>query len=429
MFNTRYGSDEMRAIFSETSRRQWWRRLWTVMAETQTGKTLPVLRDHIEKVDLDRAHQIESRIKHELVAELKVFTEQTGYPSLHQGATSSDIEDTINSFLQRQALILISHRLTFLLASLVERIDEQADALCMGYTHLQPAELTTVGHRLARYADDLAYDYAEIGRLINSYRCKGIRGAVGTSNDSTLNFNISKLLEMKTFRIVDQTSTRRQEITLANLLASVGSTLHRLAMDTRVMQSFGQWAEPFDRENQIGSSAMPFKRNPIDSENICSLTRLAHRYTGVAWDNHANHLLERTLDDSANRRVWIPEMFLFTEEALVRAEKIVRGMSFNVHVIRAAVERYFPFAAVDQALAYAVEHGADRLLAHEACRKHSMEAWSYMERGLEGHVLDRVLNDDYLSDYLIGFEPKEDAGNAAIEARLVAKSIRRLIGG
>ncbi|MDZ4669309.1 MAG: lyase family protein, partial [Phototrophicales bacterium] len=329
-FTWRYGSESMRVVWSDAHKRRLWRKVWVALAQAQvkagfvTDEQVGELRAHQDAVDIDRAHAIEAEIQHDLMAELRVFAEQAPNAGgiIHLGATSMDIEDNADAIRLKEALTLIIGQTEKVLSLLADMIDAHADHVCMAFTHLQPAEPTTIGYRLANYAQDLLADYGALKRVTVDLRGKGFKGAVGTAasydellHDTALTpdmmeADIMQSLGLDPFLIAHQTYPRRQDWDVMNSLASIAMTLYRLAFDVRLLQSppFGEWAEPFGSK-QVGSSAMPFKRNPINAENIDSLARYVATLPRVAWDNAAHSLLERTLDDSANRRIILAEGF------------------------------------------------------------------------------------------------------------------------
>ncbi|MCX7670751.1 MAG: lyase family protein, partial [Anaerolineae bacterium] len=356
-FTWRYGSPEMRAIWSEVHRRRLWRRIWVALAEAQqvaglvTEEQVADLRAHAEEINLPRALEIEAEIHHDLMAEVRTYAEQcpVGGGIIHLGATSMDIEDNADALRLREALDLVLDKLVGLLLAFAEQIEAWADAPTMAFTHLQPAEPTTIGYRLAQYAQDLWSDYEELRRVRDGLRGKGFKGAVGTSasymqlldamenrpspaGDRFADFeaNVMAALGLEAFPVATQTYPRKQDYRVLAALAGLGSSLYKFAFDLRVLQSppIGEWSEPFGAR-QVGSSAMPFKRNPIHAENMDSLARYVAALPRVAWDNAAHSLLERTLDDSANRRVILPEAFLAVDELLRRALRLARELHID----------------------------------------------------------------------------------------------------
>ena len=419
-FSWRYASSEMRAIWSETHKRQLWRRIWVALAEAQsqfglvTPEQVADLRAYADQINIERALQIEAEIKHDLMAEVKAFAEQCpiGGGIIHLGATSMDIEDNADALRVRESLDRILAATKAVLASFAAKIDEYADVPTMAFTHLQPAEPTTIGYRLAQYAQDLLLDLDELSHVRRGLKGKGFKGAVGTSAsyiellDSAqqrdeLETRVMVALNLPAFDAATQTYPRKQDWLVLNALAGLAQTLNKFAFDLRVLQSppIGEWSEPFGAK-QVGSSAMPFKRNPINAEKIDSLARYLAQLPRVAWDDAAFSLLERTLDDSANRRLILPEAFLCADELLITAKKLIDGLKIN----RAGVERnfaiYAPFAATERLLMALVKAGADRQVMHEVIREHTLAAWAAVSAGLANPLIESLGADQTIGQWL-----------------------------
>ncbi len=454
-FTWRYGSDEMRHIWSEAYRRKLWRRIWVALAEAQhaagliTREQVDDLRAHQDDVDLERAHTIEAEIRHDLMAEVRTFAEQCkiGGGIIHLGATSMDIEDNAEGLRLRESLNVLIMGLKKLLTILANLIEHEADHVCMAFTHLQPAEPTTIGYRLAGYAQDLLDDYSNLQQIQDHIRGKGIKGAVGTSasyhellagtgmTPGVLEQRVMQALGMNAYPIATQTYPRRQDWEILNGLAGLAMTIYRMAFDIRILQSpsIGEWSEPF-AATQVGSSAMPFKRNPIHAENINSLARFVAALPRIAWDNAAHNLLERTLDDSANRRVMLPEAFLATEEIIIRAQRILSGLQINETAVRQNLERYGVFAATERLLMEAVRKGGDRQQLHEVIREHSMAAWEFIQKGENNPLISRLSADQRITQLVDTrrvqalLDATNYVGDAPARARQMAQSIRTTLG-
>ena len=453
-FTWRYGSAEMRAIWSEVHRRRLFRRVWVALAFAQhkaglvTAEQLADLRAHQDDVDLARAAEIEAEIHHELMSELRTFAEKCpgGGGILHLGATSADILDNADVLRIREALDLLLDQLRALLTDLSERIDELADQVCMGYTHIQPAEPITVGYRLATYGQDLLEDLHELHRLRVRLRAKGIKGAVGSGaafvqvllgtgmTSAQLETLAMGELGLEAFPIATQVYPRKQDERVLSALAGLAATLHRFAFDLRLLQSplVGEWSEPFG-ERQVGSSAMPFKRNPWNAENIDSLARYVVALARVAWDNAAHSLLERTLDDSASRRMILPQAFLTSDELVRRSHRILRGLVIHDQAVDRNVAVYGTFAATERLLMELVRAGADRQEMHELIREHAMKAWQALRTGRPNPLVGVLTVDSVLLRYLPAVRIREllDAsqyvGDAPERAREMASAIRRAV--
>jgi adenylosuccinate lyase len=450
----RYGSDEMRQIWSETYKRRSMRRVWVALAAAQhkaglvTAEQLADLQSQQDHIDIDRALQIEKETRHDVMAEIRTFAEQcpVGGGIIHWGATSTDITDNVDALRLREAAQLLRSRLRSLLACLAERIEALAYLPTMAHTHIQPAEPTTLGYRFAGYAQDLLEDYVALKGLINNLRGKGFKGAVGTQasyqellqgcemSPAEMEAEAMGRLALTYFPIATQTYTRQQDLRVQQVLAGIAASLHKFALDFRVLQSppFGEWAEPFGK-SQVGSSAMPFKRNPINTENICSLARYVGALPAVAWDNASQAILERSLDDSANRRLMQAEAFLVTDELLSRAERVVANMVVDELAIQRNMATYGPFAATERVLMALVANGASRQDGHEWLREASLAAWQALQHGSDNPLLDLLLNDERVARYL---DPQQvegliDAtahtGTAAERALAFAQTVRQQI--
>lgn len=420
-FTWRYGSDQMRRLWSEEHKRQLWRRVWIALARAQsevglvTPEQVADLEAHQGDVDIARAHQIEARIHHDLMSEVRTFAEQcpVGGPIIHLGATSMDVEDNTDVLRQRESLVLLRGRLIEVLAAFAEQIQRYAGTPTMGFTHILPAEPTTVGYRLCQYAQDLVLDLEGVDWLIQNMKGKGLKGAVGSSasyaqllagtawQPRDLEERVMAQLKLDPFPISTQTYPRKQDLFVLQALASIAQSLHKFAFDLRVLHSspIGECSEPFGRL-QVGSSAMPFKRNPILSENVCSLARYVASLPTIMWHNAANSLLERTLDDSANRRVVLADGFLATDEMLRKGLRIVRGLVVREDVVARNLARYGTFAATERLLMELVKAGADRQAMHEAIRQHSMAAWDAVETGAPNPLAGSLSADERVLAFL-----------------------------
>ncbi|WP_422480250.1 adenylosuccinate lyase [Pleomorphochaeta sp. DL1XJH-081] len=424
-FTWRYGSESMRKIWSEHHKRTMLRHIWVALAKAQqtvglvSAEQVADLEAHKEDIDIARATEIEREIHHDLMAEIKTYAEQcsVGGSIIHLGATSMDILDNMDVLRQRQALRLIIESVKRLLHHFAERIVQTLDKPCMAFTHIQPAEPTTVGYRLAQTAQDLLDDLQELERVHDCLKGKGLKGAVGTSasykallegtglSPADLESLVMDDIGLTAFDAATQVYTRKQDWRLGVALAGTCATMAKFAFDFRLLQSppIGEWNEPFGAK-QVGSSAMPFKRNPINSEKIDSLCRLVAPQVDVLWHNAAETLLERTLDDSANRRLVIPQLFLATDEILSTAEKLVKGAVFNDKGIENNILRYGLFAASERLLMELGRRGANRQEMHEVIREHSLKAWPLVQQGAENPMSATLAADSRITTFI----PKEE---------------------
>jgi len=431
-FTWRYGGEEMRELFSETRRRATWRKVWLSLAEAESGVGL-VSRKELEgirrasgekKVDIAKAHEVERKIKHDLMAELRVFADQAGAGGgkLHLGATSMDIEDNADVIIFSKALELLHERLVSCLDAAAARVKRHSALVCMGWTHLQPAEPTTMGYRFANYAQDVVLDIKLLETLRKEFlKGKGVKGAVGTSASfkellgssskvKRLEEDVMSGLGLGYFDVATQTYPRKVDYLVLSALASIAASCAKFGLDLRVLQSptFGELSEPIE-ESQVGSSAMPFKRNPVTAERMCSLARVVSVMPLVAFINASSTILERTLDDSAARRIVIPEAFLAADECLAIYERLMRGLRVYPAMIKRNLERFGAFAGTEAVMMELVKKGEDRQAVHERIRLESFSAWETVMKG-EPNPLEELLS-----------------GDKAIASRLTRRQIKLLL--
>lgn len=420
-FSNRYGSDEMRSLWSEVTKRCIWRKIWIAVAEVQaaaglvSAEQIDDIKEHALDIDLARAAEIEAEVHHDLVAELRTFAEQCpiGGGILHWGMTSADVEDNADVVRHKTSLALLLKQLKTLLLQFADRIQHTADLPLLAYTHLQPAIPTTLGYRLSTYAQDLLQHFDALALRRVNLHGKGIKGAVGTAasfldifseaqvTHDTLENTVMQSLGIDAYPITTQTYPRLQDFEVHCDLAALAATLHKFAFDVRLMQSpgFGSTSEPFGAR-QVGSSAMPFKRNPIMAENICSLARTVAAGTSIAWQNAASNLLERTLDDSGNRRFLLPEAFLACDQMLSTATEILKDIQIDPGFVDQNLEIYGPFMGIEPLMDALVKAGADRQDIHERLRQHSMAAWETIGVGNPNPLPDQLSTDTSLLKYL-----------------------------
>ncbi len=450
-FTWRYGTPAMRRLWSENNKRLLWRQLWVALAEVQVeyGLVKPEqvadLRAHQNEIDIPHALEIEEDLQHDLMAELRVFASQcpVGGGIIHLGATSMDIEDNADALRLRQSLDLILHSLAELLQILGHLIEKWADTPLMAFTHLQPAEPSTLGYRLTLYGQDLLEDHQALNNQRSAIRGKGFKGAVGTSaayaellgveNLAAFELKLSGKLNLPFYMATSQVYPRKQDFNVVSALAGLGASLYKFAFDLRLLQSppLGELSETFG-EKQVGSSAMPFKRNPIRAEKINSLARYLATLPRLAWDNAAHSLLERTLDDSANRRILLPESFLATDELLRTATEILSKLSVDETAITRNMSIYGPFAATERVLMALVKSGADRQEMHERIRLIALQAWELLKRGEENPLVSLMCEDAELTKYLPEqkmralMDSSSYVGDAPRRARQIAKTLLTL---
>ena len=420
-YTWRYGSEEMRYIFSEEHKRKLLRRVWIALARAEmkagivSEEQLEELEAHKDDINIERATEIENVIHHDLMAEIKTYAEECPKAGgiIHLGATSMDALDNADAVRFKEALDLTISRLVELSDALAAKAEEYKATATMAFTHIQPAEITTIGYRLSQTLQDLTDDLEEIVRVRDAIRGKGMKGAVGTAasykellenspiSSMELDEMVMNELGIKSYNAATQIYTRKQDLRIIAALSSLSSTLHKFSQDFRILQSppIGEFSEPFGKM-QVGSSAMPFKRNPINSEKIDSLCRLVESSYQTAWLNASLTVLERSLDDSANRRVFISEAFIATDEILLTELKIVKGMSIHSDATARLMANYGIFASTERLLIALGKKGADRQEMHEVIREESLKAWAELQRGKDNNLKENLLNDERILSYL-----------------------------
>lgn len=453
-FTWRYASKEMRLLFSEQHKYIVWRKIWVALAESQykaglvSKQEVDDLKKHEGSINIERILEIEKETKHDVVAAIKEFSEKAkvGGGKIHLGATSMDIVDNADMLRMKEALQVIEAKIKKVLLSLSTLIKKYADVPCIGYTHLQPAEPTTVGYRLAFYAQDLLGVLKQLQFVENEIKGKGMKGAVGTAASYTvllsknkmtaahLEKEVMKKLGLNAALISTQVYPRQFDYMVLSVLASCASSLSKFAGDLRLLQSpnIGEWSEPFGK-TQVGSSAMPFKKNPISCENICSLGRYVVKLPEIALENATLSYLERTLDDSANKRLIIPEGFLAVDQILISAEKIIEGLVINEKRISLNLSLYAPFAATESILMAVVKKGADRQKMHEVLREISMQAWDVIQNSKPNPMKSLLLNNKTVANYVAKKDIEElldvsrHVGDAPMRALQLVKIIEGIV--
>ena len=417
----RYGSEEMKEIFSEVHKRKLLRRVWIALARAQekagivTREQVEELEAHKDDIDIEKATEIESVIHHDLMAEIKTYASQCPKAGgiIHLGATSMDALDNADAVRFLEALELTEKRLDDLVDAISEKAEEYKTVPTMAFTHIQPAEITTIGYRLSQTLQDLLDDREQLVFVKNSIRGKGMKGAVGTaasykellseSNISSIDMEkmVMDELGIKAYDAATQIYSRKQDLRIIEALSSIACTLHKFSLDFRILQSppIGEFSEPFGKM-QVGSSAMPFKRNPINSEKIDSLSRIVENAYQSAWNNAASTVLERSLDDSANRRIFIPESFIALDEILLTEIKVVKGMSIHSTATSRLMSSYGVFASTERVLMELGKKGADRQKMHEVIREESLKAWVYIQEGKENPLKKALMENNEILSYL-----------------------------
>ena len=408
----RYASKEMLTIFSDQTKFSTWRKLWLYLAEAQKEEQVEIsdeqiqeMRLHLNSIDFDKAAEFERKLRHDVMAHVRTFAEAApkAAPIIHLGATSAFVGDNTDLIQMKKAMHLIKQKLIVLISCFRDRAMRLSDLVCLGYTHFQPAQPTTVGKRLASYLQDLILDYHAIDRFIDEIPFRGIKGATGTQmsflyllgGDRTKVDRIQKSVMQKAgfnrmLTITGQTYTRKIDYQAASLLSGLAQSLAKFANDFRLMQHKMEWEESMEQD-QIGSSAMAYKKNPMRTERICSLARYAISLPFSLAYTSSTQWLERTLDDSANKRIAIPHSFLTLDSMLTLAIDVVSRMKVYERVIEKNLAEHLPFFMTENLLMQAVKQGGDRQKLHEVIRQVSFEASKAIkEEGRENDLIDRL---------------------------------------
>lgn len=412
----RYASREMQEIFSPARRYGTWRRLWLALAESEKELGLPIPDDAVVEMraavglplDLERAAEYERRFRHDVMAHVHLFGDAApaARPIIHLGATSAFVGDNTDLILHREALTLVRDRLVRCIAALAGFAREHAELPTLGYTHFQPAQPTTVGKRATLWIQDFLLDLEEIEFRLRTLRFRGVRGTTGTQASflelfdgdhakvDALDAAVGRRMGFQeSYPVSGQTYTRKVDHAVQSTLAGVAVSASKLGHDLRLLAHLREVEEPFESE-QIGSSAMPYKRNPMRAERICALTRHVITLAQDPAFTAATQWLERTLDDSANRRLSIPDAFLSLDGALVLVENVAKGLIVNAEVVRRNLAEHLPFMATETILMHATARGGDRQELHERIRQHSMAAARRMkDEGADADLLERIAGD------------------------------------
>jgi adenylosuccinate lyase len=411
---TRYASPAMQTLWGEPHRIGLWRRLWLALAESERELGLDIpddalaqMRAHLDDADLVAAARYERRFRHDVMAHVHAFGDQApaARPYLHLGATSAFVTDNADLLVMRDGLRVLLGRLVAVLGALEKFARRYADLPCLAYTHFQPAQLTTVGKRATLWMQDFALDVEEICRRIETMRFRGCKGTTGTQASFLQLFGGSdervreldrrvtaKMGFKQSFPVTGQTYTRKLDSGVLDTLSGIAQSASKLSSDLRLLQHEGELLEPFESE-QIGSSAMAYKRNPMRAERIAGLARFVISLQANTANTAAAQWLERTLDDSANRRLTLPEGFLATDAILVLVTNIAAGLEVREDVIRRHVDEQMPFMATERWLLLGVASGGDRQALHEVIRRHSMTVAEAVSRGQPNDLLARLASD------------------------------------
>jgi len=411
---TRYASPAMQRLWGEPARIRRWRQIWLALAEAERelGLEIPesalaAMRAHLADADLTAAAAYEKQFRHDVMAHIHHFGDQApaARPYLHLGATSAFVTDNADVLIQRDGLRLLLGRLLTVVTGLAAFARAHAALPCLAYTHFQPAQLTTVGKRATLWAQDFALDIEELVHRLETLRLRGCKGTTGTQASFLELFKgdhakvrrleglIAEKLELpRVYPVTGQTYSRKGDSVIVDALSGIAQSASKMASDLRLLQHEGELLEPFEKD-QIGSSAMAYKRNPMRAERISGLARFMLSLQSNTAHTAATQWLERTLDDSANRRLTLPEAFLTTDAILLLASNIVAGIEVRELVIRRHVDEQMPFMATERWLMLGVEAGGDRQALHEVIRQHSLATAEAVSRGEPNRLLDRLAAD------------------------------------
>jgi adenylosuccinate lyase len=411
---TRYASPAMQLLWSEQHRVGLWRRLWLALAEAERELGLPIsdaaleqLRAHLDDADLASAARYERRFRHDVMAHIHAYADQApaARPFLHLGATSAFVTDNADLIVMREGLRLLLGRVIAVVSALEGFATRTANLPCLAYTHFQPAQLTTVGKRATLWMQDFGLDIEELCHRLDTLRFRGCQGTTGTQASFLELFGgddakvrdlerrvTAKLGFREQYAVTGQTYPRKADSVVLDALSGIAQSAAKLAGDLRLLQHEGELLEPFEAE-QIGSSAMAYKRNPMRAERISGLARFVMSLQANGAQTAAGQWLERTLDDSANRRLTLPEAFLGTDAILVLAANIAAGLEVREDVIRRNVAEQMPFMATERWLMLGVASGGDRQALHEVIRQHSLAVAEAVARGARNDLLDRLAGD------------------------------------
>ena len=456
---SRYASAELAYIWSPERQHRLWRRLWLALAEAEKDLGLPIskkqlaeMRQHLDDIDYATVRRYERRLRHELMAHLRAWGEQC--PSargiMHLGATSCDITDNAELIQLRESLELVRLGVVNVIDGLGRFANRYRSLPTLGYTHFQPAQPTTVGKRASLWLYDLVMDLGVVESDIADLHFRGTKGATGTQasflelfgGDARKVVKLERMVARKmgfqeVYPVTGQTYPRKVDSAILGALSAIAQSAHKFACDLRLLAHLREVEEPFEAE-QVGSSAMPYKRNPMRAERMTALARFVITLGQAADFTAANQWLERTLDDSANRRLTLPQAFLATDGVLRLYQDVASGLVVNREVIGANLRRELPFLACERVLMEAVRAGGDRQALHEKLRQHAQAALARVKVGQTNDLFDRLRADPAFAEVSLDelLNPRLHIGLAAEQTRAflrdyvapVRRRYRRLLG-
>ncbi len=458
----RYGSKEMLFNFSPDKKFGTWRKLWIALAECEkelglniTDEQIEEMKKYADDINYDVAKQREKEVRHDVMAHVFAFGEQatSAKPIIHLGATSAFVGDNTDLIQIKDGLEILKKKLVNVINSLAKFALEYKDMPTLGFTHFQPAQLTTVGKRATLWLQSLVLDFEELEFKIDTLRFRGVKGTTGTQASYAELFNhdfskVKKLDEMvaeklgfdKRFMVTGQTYDRKVDAQVLNLLSDIAQSAHKFTNDLRLLQNLKEIEEPFEK-NQIGSSAMAYKRNPMRSERISSLAKYVISLSTSPAMVASTQWFERTLDDSANKRLAVPQAFLAVDSMLLIWQNILEGMVVYPKMIEKRIMSELPFMATEYIIMEGVKNGGDRQELHERIRIHSMEAGKQVKvEGKENDLIERILEDEYFNidknrlmeiidpKNFVGFSSEQTVDFIDAEIKPIVEKYKNLLG-
>ena len=449
---SRYASEYMLHLFSSDVRFSTWRKLWLSLAKAEkalglriTNKQIKELKDHLYDIDYDVVAKREKECRHDVMAHVYAYGKvaPSAEPIIHLGATSCYVTDNADIIIYRDALLYVRNELLNVISNLCDFANKYKATPTLGYTHFQPAQLVTVGKRATLWAQDFLFDLNELDDVLDSMRFLGCRGTTGTeasfmdlfNNDEKKIDEMNKMIASdfgfdSCFLVAGQTYPRKMDSRIINVLSSIGQSAYRMAQDIRLLQHEHQIEEPFEK-GQIGSSAMAYKRNPMRSERICSLARYLIVDANNASLTASVQWLERSLDDSANRRISMPEAFLCADSILRLCFNVTDGLVVNEKIIEKSLNEYMPFIATENIMMEAVKKGGNRQEVHEIIRQASIEANNHIKEGKDNDLLELLANKKELNlnlnDLKKVLNPSNYIGRSVSQVNNFIKEVKPLL--
>ncbi len=427
----RYASDEMQEIFSDNRKFGYWRRLWVALAQSEqelgleiTDEQIEEMQKNLDNIDFTAAARYEKELRHDVMAHIHTFGDccPVARPIIHLGATSSYVGDNTDLLQQREALHLIKKRLIVCIKKVAEFAGNYKGMACLAFTHFQPAQPTTVGKRATLWLNELLLDLEQLNFIIENLKFFGCKGTTGTAASfvSLFEGDVEKVLKLEKliakrmefdsiYKVGGQTYSRKVDHYIMSVLSGIAQSCYKFSNDIRLLSNLREVEEPFE-SGQVGSSAMAYKRNPMRSERIASLARYVMADSINPALTASSQWFERTLDDSANRRIAIPEAFLAIDSILLIYSNIIGGLRVFPKVIKRRLDTELPFMATENILMHCVKQGKDRQVIHELIRTHSVAAATALKEGEDGNLLKRMAED---SGFGLTIEQIEDIINSS----------------